>query len=576
MPLSSTVDRARTTSSPSANARGGARRVLSARPRISKRCLRVLSVSECAYVATLKKHARRRVERAVARSLPVASNGQARMPVRLRVLTSALPDAFKEHLFHTLTNDDSDKARTMVESALRLPWGRHSLTPEQLEAEAAAEEAGALSGVSAEGCGGTGGAEEDEDEEEAASTVAETEDDEEDPLSLASVAVVERARRAVEGARCAMETAREALREDASRLAVEEDCDDAATEADADSDMEPEVLSKHADAEALSKEVARDAARPGAFLRRAAAIMDDEITGQPAAKREVLNMLARWHAGGGASHAIALEGPPGNGKTSFVKRALVAALRRPLHTICLGGASDASSLLGHGYTYEGARCGRLAEALVEAQTMDPILFFDEVDKLADTPRGDEILNVLVHLTDPVQNSALRDKYFSGLDIDFSKCIVVLCYNDARRVRSPVLLDRVKRIVMGTPDAATRLRITERHLLPEARHKSRCTLPMDEAALHRVMEAHATDGGMRGIARSLADVLGTALVCHLLGHQGVAFGDAPAAGAGGASMRARARAPLLRIDAGFVDAVLADQRKLASRTAPPAPPPGMYA
>ena len=162
-------------------------------------------------------------------------------------------------------------------------------------------------------------------------------------------------------------------------------------------------------------------------LRRAEALMEQHITGHVHAKREVLTTLAQWKAGGTMPFAIALEGAAGIGKTTFVKHALGLALGRPLATICLGGASDASYLLGHGFTYEGARHGRLVDALMETGVADPILYFDELDKISDTNRGDELVNVLIHLTDPAQNSSIRDRYFQGLDLDFGRCVIVFSY-----------------------------------------------------------------------------------------------------------------------------------------------------
>ena len=474
--------RAARPSSPSPPSRRVATAPHALRSKISKRCLKMLSVSECVYLASLKKKERRRIHRALS-DVADDDGDDDRVPLRLRVLRSALPAGYKQRLFAMLAEDDSDKARSMVQCALRIPFGKYSPSPSELDAAAAKQER-------------------EQQEDAASTTVAETDDEEEEDL-------VSSARRAVAHARRVIEEAN-ALQEDVVA-----------------SDVDAEAVAVNVDVQAEEEGTTR-----GAFLRRAASVMDAEITGQQQAKREVLSVLARWHAGGGAPHAIALEGPPGNGKTSFVKRALAAALGRPLITICLGGASDASYLLGHGYTFEGARCGRLADALADAKVMDPILFFDEVDKVSDTPRGDELLNALVHLTDPVQNNALRDRYLYGLDLDLSRCLVVLAYNDPRRVRSPVLLDRVKRIEVATPDAGTRWRIAEQHLLPRARAQTRCVLPMDAAALQRVVDVHSSDPGMRGVERSLAEVLGVALVCDLLGDQSAAFGGGGDAGDGG--------------------------------------------
>ena len=105
------------------------------------------------------------------------------------------------------------------------------------------------------------------------------------------------------------------------------------------------------------------------------------------------------------------------------------ALQRPSST-SLWGASDVSFLLGH--SYAGSKEGALAAGLIESKCMNPVVYFDEVDKISETERGREICNLLIHLIDPTANGALRDRYFYGLDLDFSNYTFVFSFNDASR------------------------------------------------------------------------------------------------------------------------------------------------
>ena len=203
-------------------------------------------------------------------------------------------------------------------------------------------------------------------------------------------------------------------------------------------------------------------------VARASRAMEAHVTGHTTAKAEVLKLLCQSRVGGtGASgYAIGLEGPPGCGKTHFVRTAVAAALGRPLVTIPLGGATDLSYLLGSVYTYEGSRHGRLAMALIEAGCENPIVYFDELDKVSNTDKGAEIVSTLIHLCDPSANTALRDRYFHGIDLDFSKCTFLFSYNSAAKI-SPILLDRIKRVAMPAPSDAERADIVRAHILPRA-------------------------------------------------------------------------------------------------------------
>ena len=115
-----------------------------------------------------------------------------------------------------------------------------------------------------------------------------------------------------------------------------------------------------------------------------------------------------------------LQGPPGTGKTSIAE-CIADAFGIPFNFISLSGVTNGSYLVGHSFTYEGSKNGAISNALIKSKCMDPVFFFDELDKISDTPKGEEIAGILTHLTDTSQNSQFHDKYFSEIDFDLSKC-----------------------------------------------------------------------------------------------------------------------------------------------------------
>ena len=107
-------------------------------------------------------------------------------------------------------------------------------------------------------------------------------------------------------------------------------------------------------------------------------------------------------------------------------------LNRPFAFLALGGATDSSFLEGHSYTYEGSTWGKIVDILLQSKTMNPVIYFDELDKISDTPKGEEITGILTHLTDTTQNSQFHDKYFSNIDFDLSKVLFIFSYNDEKK------------------------------------------------------------------------------------------------------------------------------------------------
>jgi len=178
------------------------------------------------------------------------------------------------------------------------------------------------------------------------------------------------------------------------------------------------------------------------FINKLQEQMDKAVYGHEEAKRLIIQIMGQQIRNpSGKASVLAVYGPMGNGKTSLVKDGIAKAMDKPFVYISLGGATDASFLEGHSYTYEGSICGRIVNGLIASKCMDPIIYFDELDKISKTHKGDEITNILVHLTDPVQNNHFRDKYFNGVDIDLSRATMIFSFNDPSNV-NPILLDRI--------------------------------------------------------------------------------------------------------------------------------------
>jgi ATP-dependent Lon protease len=141
------------------------------------------------------------------------------------------------------------------------------------------------------------------------------------------------------------------------------------------------------------------------------------------------------------------------------------AKSRPFCFMSLGGTTNGSTLSGHNITYHGATSGDIVKNLKESGIMNPILYFDELDKISNTEHGHEISSVLTHITDPVQNSHFTDRYFSEVKIDLSKCIIVFSYNDTNKI-DRILLDRIQEIRLNPIRPSEKLVICRKFIIPE--------------------------------------------------------------------------------------------------------------
>lgn len=242
------------------------------------------------------------------------------------------------------------------------------------------------------------------------------------------------------------------------------------------------------------------------FMENAQKTLDQAVYGLNDAKMQVMQMLGQLITNPQSiGTAIAIHGPPGTGKTSLVKEGISKILNRPFAFIALGGATDSSFLEGHGYTYEGSTWGKIVQILIDSKCMNPVIYFDELDKISDTPRGEEIVGILTHLTDTTQNSEFHDKYFSEINFDLSKCLFIFSYNDENKV-NPILKDRMYRIKTKGYSTKEKTVIANQYLLPKIQEQVKFSsgdiiIPDDVLQYINDVHCHKEDG-VRNMKRCL--------------------------------------------------------------------------
>jgi ATP-dependent Lon protease len=244
------------------------------------------------------------------------------------------------------------------------------------------------------------------------------------------------------------------------------------------------------------------------FMYNAINTLDKCVYGLNDAKLQIMQMIGQWIANPNAmGTAIAIHGPPGTGKTSIVKDGISKILGREFAFIALGGSGDSSFLEGHSYTYEGSTWGKIVQILINSKCMNPVIYFDELDKVSETPRGQEIIGILTHLTDTTQNTQFHDKYFAEIDFDLSKCLFIFSYNDEMAV-NPILKDRMYRIQTKGYDMKEKVKIARDYLLPKIREqvkfKDEDVIIPDDTLTYLISNTRFTnnESGVRNLKRCL--------------------------------------------------------------------------
>ena len=255
------------------------------------------------------------------------------------------------------------------------------------------------------------------------------------------------------------------------------------------------------------------------FMGGAKKILDDAVYGLNDAKLQIMQMIGQWISNPNSiGTSIAIKGPMGTGKTTLVKEGISKILNRDFAFIALGGATDSSFLEGHSYTYEGSTWGKIVEILVKSKCMNPIIYFDELDKVSDTPKGEEIIGILTHLTDTTQNSKFHDKYFSELDFDLSRCMFIFSYNDESKI-NPILKDRMYRIQTKGYVLKEKTVIAKDYLMSDIQDQVRFNkedIIIPDKIIQYIIEKYTDkEAGVRNLKRCLEIIYTKLNLCRLM-------------------------------------------------------------
>jgi ATP-dependent Lon protease len=241
-------------------------------------------------------------------------------------------------------------------------------------------------------------------------------------------------------------------------------------------------------------------------LRRARQILDEDHYDIAHIKDRIIEYLAVVRLKSDVRGPIlCFVGPPGVGKTSL-GQSIARALGRKFARISVGGVRDEAEIRGHRRTYIGAMPGTIVRAIRDAESMNPVVLIDEIDKMGADVRGDPA-SAMLEVLDPGQNSTFRDHYLD-LPIDLSR-VMFVCTANVLDTIPPPLRDRMEIIRLAGYTDDEKLHIARSYLVPRQVTQNGLTptqAKISDAGLKAIITEYTREAGVRGLERQIASVL----------------------------------------------------------------------
>jgi len=240
-------------------------------------------------------------------------------------------------------------------------------------------------------------------------------------------------------------------------------------------------------------------------ISTAEAVLQADHYGLQKVKQRILEYLAvRILTKKGDAPILCLVGPPGTGKTS-IGRSVARALNKKYARISLGGVHDEAEIRGHRKTYIGAMPGRIAMALKQTGVKNPVMLFDEIDKVGNDYKGDPFA-ALLEVMDGEQNCRFRDNYIE-IPIDLSEVLFIATANSIATIPR-ALQDRMDVIEINSYTANEKYYIAKRHLIPRQLERHglvKSQLRFNDLSIERIISDYTKEAGVRQMERRIADI-----------------------------------------------------------------------
>lgn len=251
----------------------------------------------------------------------------------------------------------------------------------------------------------------------------------------------------------------------------------------------------------------KKAVTDNASAHHARKILDQDHYGMDTIKDRIVEFLSvKALTGSMKGPILCFAGPPGVGKTS-IARSIARALGRPFFSMSLGGMRDEAEIRGHRRTYIGANPGRIVTMMKQAGVVNPVILFDEIDKLTGGgPQGDPA-SAMLEVLDPEQNHAFRDHYLDT-PYDLSKVLFLTTANNIDTIPRP-LLDRMEIIQLDSYTDLEKLKIAQKYLVPkqvkENGLKGRIPISITPTALSDIINLYTHEAGVRALEREIGKI-----------------------------------------------------------------------